>query len=71
MCLACAAAQAPICAVSGPCAGGISQFITMGLLIVGIAMGTARLWLYTVTAKIAPFLNQSIIKNNKPKHEKK
>ena len=61
MCVGCAATQVPVCAATGQCAvassGGI---ISMTLLLLGVAIGTARLWLHLVTAKVAPFLNKEI-----------
>lgn len=60
MCVGCMLTQAPVCAVSGSCTGGIMQVLTIIFVMLGVAIGTARLWLFSVTQKIAPFFNKSI-----------
>ena len=36
------------------------QVLTIIFVMLGVAIGTARLWLFSVTQKIAPFFNKSI-----------
>jgi hypothetical protein len=61
MCIYCSATQVPVCAATSSC--GVQGLLhSLGLIftLLGVFVGTSRLWLYNVIEKVAPALNTTI-----------
>jgi len=66
MCVSCAALQIPACSITGSCGGNFIQYFTVMTVMISLAFGTARLWIFLYTQKSAPILNKEI---NFSKHD--